>query len=866
MATSAASAAVPEAGFSLAPYAYAEARAIATELGLAEPVAITLVRRGFRTVESAREFLEGMERHDPFGFNGMDQAVAQIRAAIDSGKRITVHGDYDVDGVSATSILVRALRAEGARCDWYIPERLGDGYGLTLGSVERLAGRGTELIITVDCGITCAEEVQAAREAGIEVIVTDHHQPGDELPDCPIIHPMVGEYACPDLCGAGVAFKVAEALRGTQAVAGELDLVAFATVADMVPLLGENRTLVRLGLEEARRAQRPGLRALMAAASVQPEHLDAGDFGFRLGPRINAAGRMGRADTGVELMLTDDMDRATAIAAELNRCNQERRDAEQEVLAAAEKARRELPDDLAEAPGLVLAGEGWHPGVVGIVASRMAERHNRPVVLIGLDGEGHGRGSGRAIPGFDLLAALRACAEHLGRFGGHRAAAGLELEEADLEGFRRAFAEQAAAALGDEPPPPTETVDVIVGGESLGLDVAEQFARMGPFGQGNPGIRLLVPSARFDDIRAMGDGEKHARFSIRSGSSRALGVAFGVNGSLQEVADAGAVDVSVALEVNQWNGAVEPRVVLGRLYPGLDRADSPDPGDGPTDEEWLERLRAELDRTEVAWPSASVSESVRGRARRSVVDRRGASGVAAVAGLASSGEPVLVVCADAARRRALVEIAAPPQRFGGGPVALIGGARSEAAVEVALRELEEAGAGVALTDWQRLARDPSLPRRFTHVVLIDPPPLAELEDIADRSRPEEGEGFLHLAWGDPEVDFSLRLWDAEWPERTTLGAAFRDVRRAAGARAVEDATLRGALGGAGTHQRAPEVAARFARVLLEIGVVRWDSSTPGALSVVSSNGTDLERSDAYNAYRARCEEGRRFLNGRRQAR
>jgi single-stranded-DNA-specific exonuclease len=866
MATSAASAAVPEAGFTLAPYAYAEARAIATELGLAEPVAITLVRRGYRTAEAAREFLDGMERHDPFGFKGMKEAVAQIRAAIDAGRRITVHGDYDVDGVSATSILVRALRAEGAQCDWYIPERLGDGYGLTLGSVERLAARGTELIVTVDCGITCATEVRAAREAGIEMIVTDHHQPGDELPDCPTIHPVVSEYACPELCGTGVAFKVAEALRDTAAVARELDLVALATVADMVPLVGENRTLVRLGLEEARRAQRPGLRALMAAASVQPERLDSGDLGFRLGPRINAAGRMGRADTGVELMLTDDEERAAAIAAELNRCNQERREVEREVLAAAERARKELPAEFADAPGLVLAGEGWHAGVVGIVASRMAERHNRPVVLIGLDGKGAGRGSGRAIPGFDLLGALHACAEHLTKFGGHRAAAGLELEESHLENFRRAFAEHAVATLGEESPPAIESVDVVVGGESLGLDVAEQFAKLGPFGQGNPDIRLLVPSARLDDIRAMGEGEKHARFSIRSGSRRALGVAFGVNGELQEAADSGAVDVSVALEVNQWNGAVEPRVVLGRLYPGVSRPDEAPAGTGPTDTEWLERLRAELDVAEAAWPPPAAAETVRGRARRSVVDRRGASGVAAVAGLASSGEPVLVVCADAARRRALVEIAAPPQRYGGGLVALAGGAFSDARAAAALTELDEAGAGVALTDWQRLARAPSLPRRFEHVVLIDPPPLPELEDLADRSRPEEGEGFLHLAWGDPEVDFSVRLWEAEWPTHASLGALFRDVRRAGATGSVGGAELRAALGGDGPHQRSPEIGARFARVLLEIGVLRWESTAPGALSVVSSTGTDLKRSAAYNAYRARSEEGTRFLNGRRQAR
>ena len=553
--------------FSLEPYSYAEARVLERELGIAEPVAAALVRRGHHTPEQARAFLEADESHDPFAFDSMAEVVLRIRSAIEARRRITVHGDYDVDGVSATAILVGALRELDADCDWYIPDRMGDGYGLTRGSVERLAARGSELVITVDCGIGSVDEAAAAAAAGVDLIVTDHHEPGDELPDCPILHPRLSGYPFGDLCGTGVALKLATALCGDERAERDLDLVALATVADMVPLVGENRSLVRRGLPVARRALRPGLRALCAAAAVDPVRLDEGDFAFRLGPRINAAGRLYRADSAVELMLTGDAGRAAEIAAELDAANRERRETERAVLDEAERARRDLDPELAGAPGLVLAGEGWHPGVVGIVASRMVERYGVPAVLIGLGEDGRGRGSARSVPAFNLIAALEACGEHLVRFGGHKAAAGIEIEAGALDAFRRAFIEQAAAALGSEPAPEAEPIDAVVGGESLGLDVAQQFGRLAPFGVGNPGVRLLVPAARLGDVRPMGEGDRHARFTLASGARRALGVAFRVNGELDEVVESEEpVDVSLRLEVNEWNGAVEPRVVLGHLY------------------------------------------------------------------------------------------------------------------------------------------------------------------------------------------------------------------------------------------------------------------------------------------------------------
>jgi single-stranded-DNA-specific exonuclease len=857
----------PETGkraFSLEPFSYAEARALMEGLELPEPVAVTLVRRGHRTVDEARAFLEASETHDPFAFGSMREIKAMIERAAADGRTITVHGDYDCDGVSATAILVRALRELTPRCDWYIPDRLGDGYGLTSDGVQRLAARGTGLLITADCGITCPEEVRAARAAGMEVIVTDHHEPGRALPDCPILHPRLGGYPFGELCAAGVVHKLAAALLGAEEAERDLDLVALATVADLVPLRGENRALVRRGLAAARRGTRVGFRALCEAASVAPERLDEGDLAFRLGPRINAAGRLYRADAGVELMLTSDEARARAIAAELNRANSERRTAERTVVDAAEAARAELPDDLASAPGLVLAGTGWHPGVVGIAASRLAERHFVPTVLIGLDSEGRGRGSGRSIPGFDLLAALEVCGEHLTRYGGHRAAAGLEIEAGCIDAFRAAFVAHASAVMDRDRLVPTEAIDAVVGGESLGHEVAEALDRLGPFGMGNPGVRLLVPSVRVRDVRPMGDGDRHARFRLQSGGTSALGVAFGVDGELAEAKLVDPVDVSVKLELNEWNGAVEPRVVLGELYRDEGDAAGDEALALPEPDEWRRRFDAERGAPLGEWPPTHVAVP---EMEREVVDRRGHSGVAAVAALASCSEPVLVLCSDALRRRELVERAAAPARFGGGPLAIVSARLADEAARAGMEAVLASECGVALADWAALERLPGVAARFAHVVVVDPPPFPHLERAA-----AAGSGFLHEAWGEEDLAMALRGHEEEWPRRAALAALYRVLRdRQAAAPSngtvpsISEAELRETLHGPGRHPRAPEVGARRIRVLEEMGAIEWEAAaTTGPLRVVSSVAKDLEVTESFAAYQERYEEGRRFLSGRRQ--
>ena len=865
----------PARAFQADPYDYGEVRRLASELELAEPVAVTLVRRGYRTVDAARRFLEARESHEPTEFRGMEEVCDLILEVARRGGRITIHGDYDVDGVCSTAILVSTLRSLGATCDWLIPDRLADGYGLTMSSVEQLGRRGTELVITVDCGIGSVEEVAAARAAGIQVVVTDHHLPGERLPDCPVIHPIVSEYPFEGLCAAGVAHKLAIALcdaaghGAVETVAGrrhpcdrDLDMVALATVADMVPLVGENRRLVREGLRLMRDGARVGLRALMAAAAVDPQAIDAGALGFRLAPRINAAGRLYRADAGVELMLTDDRDRAAAIAEELDRANAERRWTEQKVVEGAQRARSALPESLRDAPALVLTGEGWHPGVVGIAASRMVERHFRPTILLSVDGD-RAKGSARSIPGFDLVAALDATSEHLGRYGGHRAAAGLELDTANLDAFREAFIAHAAVEIDPAELVRTDHLDALVGvgREGIGMDLARQLESLGPFGMGNPGPRLLVPSGRLREVRPLGDQGKHSRFQLESGAGRAAGVAFGMNGEITRREDQ-PLDLSVELEVDRWNGAEQPRVVVRELYP-LEQAEV-DPGRRPCgdgcpapDDEWWPRLEQELVSIAEGRPAPLLDVRGADGPRRQLVDRRGGAAVASLAELISSGESVLAVCADAARRSKLASSAADPRRFGAAPPRIACCRCGAQSLDATLREAP--GAGLALVDWTAIARRPDAVRLFSHVVVIDPPPSEALEDLA-----LAGRGYLHLAWGPGELELTERLLAREWELRVPIGEIWRALSEGGGE--AEGSDLRSLLQGESGFPRTPEIAARCVRVLSELGLCEWrpDRGAP-ALRVLSSERTELGRSRAYADCLARHQEAIRFLRSRAQA-
>jgi single-stranded-DNA-specific exonuclease len=809
-----------DARLAVSPYEFAAAERLAASLGCSHVLAQVLVRRGHGEPEAARAFLAAADAHPLSAWPGLAEAAERILGH----RRVTVHGDYDVDGICATAVLVRALRTLGRDVDWYLPSRIDDGYGLARSTVERLAARGTELLVTVDCAVTAVEEVAAARALGLDVVVTDHHSPRADgaLPDAPVVHPRLNGYPCPDLCASGVAYKLAQALL---AAAGEdpslcdedLDLVALATVADVVPLRDENRRLVRAGLRAMGTTRKPGLRALMDVARVDPSGVDAAAIGFRLAPRLNAAGRLYRADAGLELLLTEDSERAGAIARELDAVNTERRDVETRIRFEAEALVAQHPP----ANAYVLAAEGWHPGVIGIVAARIAERHHRPAVLIALDGD-EGTGSGRSIPAFDLLAGLHAGAGQLERYGGHRAAAGLSLRRSAVDAFRDAFCAHAAAVLSPEDLTPEVRVDAVAPGDALSLALAEELEQLAPFGMANPPVSLLVPAARLADPRALGEG-RHVAFTLTAGGARSRCVLFGAGSSLPVEAGEPA-DAAVRLEIDRWNGTVSPRLVLRHAAPCA-RREIEVLGEPET---FAAGLCAELDRALGEAPGALAGRAdrrdlsgaarpgVSAAGRRTLRDVRG-TGLAGVLGdLVATGEPVLAVTAHAPYRA---------------------------------RTLQGRVGGFAIASWAALEDAPGLAAPFLHIVALDPPAAPLLDHPS-------GEGWTHLAWGTPELEFAVRIHEWNFALRDPLITVYRALR-AAGVACGEacEAVLRGE----GRQPRSAALAGRLVRVLAELGLVGFDRGGPALRPVDRPERTPLERSAAYRAYQRRLEDGRRFL-------
>jgi single-stranded-DNA-specific exonuclease len=570
-------------------------RALAEALGVSETTAAVLVRRGYGDPSDARAFLAAEPpRHDPLLLGDMQEACAAIRRTIADGRTICVHGDYDVDGICATALAVLVLRELGAQVEWHLPSRFEEGYGVAGITLTRLAHEGCGLVLTVDCGITSIEQVAEARAAGLEIVVTDHHRPGNELPDCPLVATRPSNYPFPDLCGTGVVYKLAQALLGEDGPSAYLDLVALATVADVVPLLDENRGLVAAGLRRLARTSRPGLRALMRAARVDPAAVDAGAIGFRLAPRINAAGRLGHPASALELLLTDDTAEAERLALRLEELNSDRQAVEEGILRAAAAQIAEWPEHGRRDRGYVLAGEDWHRGVIGIVASRLVERFNRPVVLIA-GGEGEWTGSGRSIPAFDLHAAIGACSAHLTRFGGHRAAAGFSIRPENVEAFSSAFAGYAGEMLREDDLRPVIPIDAAVSGRELTLELCEELERLAPFGFGNPGVTLLAAGCVLSELGAVGQG-KHLKLAVSANGVRSGAIAFGQGAQLDRYRRSGLYDVAFRLGANRWNGTVSPQLVVRRIF------------DTPEEYEALRRRLA------AEWRSGEAGWSEEGRA------------------------------------------------------------------------------------------------------------------------------------------------------------------------------------------------------------------------------------------------------------
>ena len=546
--------------WTISPCPHGEASALAAALGISWITASVLVRRGYGDADAARAFLSAeAPRHDPALLGDTAAACERIRAAIASGERICVHGDYDVDGICATTLAVICLRELGANVGWHLPSRFDEGYGVSGETIARLAEEGCALVITVDCGITAVEEVARAKELGLDVIVTDHHRPADALPDCPIVATRPSRYPFPELCGTGVAYKLLGALGAD--VDRHLDLVALATIADVVPLLDENRALASAGLRALARTQKPGLQALMRAAHVDPAVVDTSAVAFRLAPRINAAGRLGHPGAALDLLLTEDRDEARRLAARLEELNRERQQVEERILREAVAQVEEWPEADRRRRAYVLAGEAWHEGVIGIVASRLVERFNRPVVMIA-GGDEAWKGSGRSVAAFDLHGGLGACSAHLERFGGHRAAAGLSIRPENVEAFARAFAAHADEHLVEEDLRPVTRVDAVLPARTVPtLELCEELARMAPFGLGNPEVTMLAESCELRDLSAVGDG-KHLRFRVRAGGA----IAFGLGGQLDRFRVERRFDVAFRLQANHWNGTVAPQLVVRRIF------------------------------------------------------------------------------------------------------------------------------------------------------------------------------------------------------------------------------------------------------------------------------------------------------------
>ncbi len=546
--------------------------ALVSDLHIPEPLAAILVQRGLAAPERARAFLRPeLERlTDPLAWADMRRAVELLTRAVRAGDPILVHGDYDVDGQCAAALLTRVLRSAGGQAHAFVPHRLRDGYDFGPAGLAEAERVGARLIITCDCGITAVEAVRAARAAGRDVIVTDHHLPGDELPPASaVLDPRRPD--CPsedkDLCGTGVAFKLAQALVPALGVSENLplhflDYVALATVADVVPLTGENRILVRHGLKMLADSRWTGLRALVEAAGLRGKPLRAGHVGFILAPRLNAAGRIGDANDGLRLLLTDDPDEAAGLARALETLNARRQALDQRILeeavAMAEHVLR--PED----HGLVLAADGWHPGVIGIVASRLVERYGRPTFLIGWEGE-TGRGSGRSIAGFDLHAALHRVRAHLEKYGGHTMAAGLTIRRDRFEAFRVAFLGVAGELLAPDDLVPAQRVDLEL---PLGLvsDELEKLMRyLEPCGPGNPAPVFGVRGARAVGARRV--GTNHLRFTLDDGSGALSAIGFQWADAVPEAWLTRPLDVAFRLERDEWQGRATLQARVASMAP-----------------------------------------------------------------------------------------------------------------------------------------------------------------------------------------------------------------------------------------------------------------------------------------------------------
>src|SRR4051794_3790426 len=552
---------------------HSDAEGLSQRLKTSPLIAQMLLNRGISDPGDCESFLRPSLRclHDPALIPNLSTASERIAKAIRDREKIVIYGDYDVDGITATTILWHAFRQLGGNVDYYIPHRVEEGYGLNSEAVAQLCDGGAKLIVTVDCGVTAIEPAKIARERGVELIITDHHEfHADALPDCcSIVHPRLSEdrpYPNPHICGAGVAFKLAWgvglAMSGANRVNDDfrsflmeaLALAALGTIADVVPLVGENRVLAHFGLSTLKSSKLNGIQSLIRSAGLDGQKLDSYHVGFLLAPRLNACGRMGHARLAVEMLTTATPQKADEIAAYLEQQNRARQAIEKKIVDEAVAQAIELKCDQEDCRGIVLGAVGWHPGVIGIVASRIVERFNRPTIMIALT-EDVGQGSGRSVAGFHLAQALDACHDHLQAHGGHEMAAGLKLHPSKFESFRAAFCEYASQTIEPEILVPQLHLDTLAELQHVTHALVIDLKRLGPFGHGNrkpllccKGVTLASPPRR---VGKTGD---HLQLFVRQGETAMKCIAFGLGEMFDKLQKGMTIDLAVEPQLNEFNG------------------------------------------------------------------------------------------------------------------------------------------------------------------------------------------------------------------------------------------------------------------------------------------------------------------------
>ena len=553
------------------PISSEQAAEFAQKQGVSPLMAQVLLSRGITSQEALQEMEDPLPAlHSPYLLQDMDQAVQRIQLAIQEAQQIVVYGDYDCDGITSTAMLYHYLESSGAMVRFYIPDREGEGYGLNRDAVAYLRQQGTDLLITVDNGISSLEEIAYAKELGLDVIVTDHHMPRALLPDCVAVinpHRLDSTYPFPDLAGVGVAFKLICALEGDESCQETMeyygDLLALGTIADVVPLQGENRALVKWGLPVLQTTQNLGLMALIQASGLGERQLTSESVAFGLAPRVNAAGRLGYAQRALELLLTEDEEEAEVLAQELNGYNQARKGMEQKIFEEI-RQRLQAKPALARQRVVVLSGEGWHQGVIGIVASKVVELVGRPCVLLSVEGE-QARGSCRSVEGFSIVQALTACESHLLRYGGHSQAGGLTLQTTEIPAFCQALQEYAADQF-DTMPTSTLTLQGSLQAKDVTMEQVKALNRLEPFGCGNPQPIFCLPGCRIEGIYSIGEG-KHLRLRLGQNGAYFYGVYFGMAASRFPYSEGDTVDLAVQFSVQVYQGQEQLSIQIVDIHP-----------------------------------------------------------------------------------------------------------------------------------------------------------------------------------------------------------------------------------------------------------------------------------------------------------